>query len=163
VNEDLLGETYADSLLSLSMSIPVNWSDITEDIRAMVEMMFEDTENEYEQGLIFRAGYGNLDEVAFMLLFDFEFKRIDFDKERAIQTFLSDYTEATEVLKKGTYTHNQIRFHQMTSRDSDMINIKLVGYSTGDKVFILDYFVPQSIYMDYIETIESSIGSILIQ
>ena len=160
VNEELLGLAYADSLLAIEMHIPRDWIDITEDIRMMVEENFKGSEDIYEQGLIFKKGYGDLQEVVFMLIFDFEYRRIDFDKDRAILTFFSDFSETTEVFKQGTYTHNEIRYFQLTSREKDMINIKILGYGNEERVFAIDYYIPEIKYKDYIETIESSIGSI---
>ena len=161
INEELLGETYADSLLSIELRIPEGWSDISDEVSDIVSAAYEGSEEDYNRGLIFRKGYGDFENVVFMLLFDFEYEMIDPDKEVAIGVFLADFSETTEVFKQGSYRHNDIRFHQLTSRDGGMISIKLLGYGSGERVFALDYFIPEPIYMNYIETIESSIGSIV--
>ncbi|MBW6515026.1 MAG: hypothetical protein K0B81_00230 [Candidatus Cloacimonetes bacterium] len=160
INEELLGETFADSLLAIELRIPVNWTDITEDIKILVESRFEDAQLDFEQGLKFQKGYGNLEEMAFMLIFDFDYRKISDDKEEAILTFLTDFAEVTEIFQQGTYLFNDFRFHQLTSRENDIINIKLLGYGQEEGVFLLDYYIHEPKYMNYIATIESSIGSI---
>jgi len=160
VNEELLGETFADSLLAIELRIPIDWIDITEDIKFLVESRFEDAQLEFEQGLFFQKGYGILEEMVFMLIFDFDYQKISDDKEEAILTFLSDFTEVTEIFQQGTYLYNDFRFHQLTSRENEIINIKLLGYGHEEGVFLLDYYIHEPKYTNYIETIESSIGSI---
>ena len=161
VNEELLGEYYSDSLLTIDMRIPVDWVDITEELRMLVDEIYAESGVDYEQGLNFLKSYGNLDEIVFLLLFEFDHSLISNEPEEAILSFLADFSQTTEVLQQGTYSHNEIRFHQMTSQDNNgLINIKLFGYSNETTLFVLDYYIPRDIYVDYIETIESSIGSI---
>jgi hypothetical protein len=160
IDEELLGETYSDSLLAIEMRIPVSWRDISEELRVHLDqLMFNGTE-EFEEGLFFKKGFGNREQGSFMLLFDFAYQKIDADKEKAVLKYLAHYSEGKEVYKQGFFEHNEISFHQLTSGDNGVVNIKLLAYGINDSVFALDFFVPETEYLNNIEKIESSIGSI---
>jgi len=160
INEDLLGESYSDSLLAIEMRIPAAMTDITHDIEDLVTEIFAGSETEYEQELIFRKGYGDIDKLAFLLLFDFDYSQIAADREEAIEVYIADFSETAKVLQQWTFIHNGIRFHQLTSHDDFLINIKLLAAGQENSLFALDYYMPPDLYLDYIETIESSIGSL---
>lgn len=160
VDEELIGETFSDSLLAISIGVPVGWDDITGQLEEVVARMFEESDSIEEQGLSFRKAYGDLEDVAFMLICEFNYKHIHEERDSAIEAFLSYFAEETEVLKIGSYRHNELSFHQLTSREENLINIKLLVYGEAGAVSALDYFIPETKYMDYIERIESSIGSI---
>ncbi len=102
---------------------------------------------------------------------------LDFGQMNAIYQHNLQSKKDLNILKKGSYVHNQISFYQITAQDSTHTHIHLTGYvkpepkSTGHRQqdakpeiesFVINYIVPNHTYQQYLKGIESSIASIKI-
>ena len=69
-------------------------------------------------------------------------------------------TSSVKQVKQTVFLHNGFTIYQILTIDQKKIEFKLIIPQSGNRSFQIDYVVPKSIYADYIEVIESSIGSI---
>ncbi|MBD3290273.1 hypothetical protein GF337_15825 [candidate division KSB1 bacterium] len=75
------------------------------------------------------------------------------------QQAIRDSTDEKQV-KQTSFLHNGLLIHQSLIINPIMIQFKLIIPQSESNSFQIDYVIPKSIYADYIEVIESSIGSI---
>lgn len=160
IDEELLGAVYQDSVLSISMRVPADWNDLTAQLRDSAKEQFELESDYWGMGLSLRKIFANTAQNISLLLFKFDHTQLDDDEETAINIFLDKLSEDSEILMHGEYHHNEIDFIQVAYRVNDMINLKILGENRDDTLFVIDFFIPGELYMDFLATLESTIGSI---
>jgi hypothetical protein len=160
IDEDLLGEVYQDSVLSIGMRVPADWNDLTAQFQDSAREQFELDSDYWGLGLSLRKIFANTTQNISFLLFEFDHTQLDDDEDIAINIFLDRISEDSETLMHGEYQHNKISFIQVAYRVNDMINLKILGETRDDSLFVIDFFIPGELYMDFLATLESTIGSI---
>lgn len=160
VDPALLEAPYQDNTLGIVFSPPKGCSRIPEDIVTEVKDQFK-TQNAMSAPFAIEPHqiFLNKDNHFACILSKLPALANSDSSVYIYQQAIHDSTDGKQV-KQTSFLHNGLLIHQSLIIDPLMIQFKLIISQSENNSFQIDYVIPKSIYADYIEVIESSIGSI---
>lgn len=161
VNPSLLGEKFLNEYYGFSFSPPKRCLQLPEE---MVQKVKEQLKKEYSvtNSYILEPYQLFLNEknrFACLISILPNFSNAD-SAIAEYQQAIFNYSKDRKVTQT-IFLHNGFRIYQSLIINENMIQFKLVVPQTSNKSFQIDYVIPTTIYQDNVETIESSIGSLL--
>jgi hypothetical protein len=159
VDKSLLGETFKIDSLQFAFSVPAGWSKISDNImvQAKNKISIENTGQKLHYDLI--AFYLDSLSGSFCSISAVEITQSD--------SMLKDVYRANlqkkyikSGIKEGDFVINDVNVKQFLIMTKQKVLFKLLLSLKGGSFLQIDYAIDQKIYPQYINKIESSIGSI---
>ncbi len=162
VDPTLLGEQLTIDSLDFSFSTPLGWSSVSNKILQQVRNKIETTktgEQPFDLNLV--QFFLDSASVNFCSLSQISLnKKITFDQliELYGQYIQSKFPESK--IKKGDFEIDKRKIYQFLITTTSNVQFKLIFEISPGLFFQLDYAIDRNEYPNYIQKIESSIGSI---
>jgi hypothetical protein len=160
VNQSLLGEKYSDNELGFSFSPPIG-------CKLMPKNLVQQVKAEITKNLVSpeslalepKQFFLNKNEQFFCLLTTLPMLVLS-DSSIKFYNMAVKNSAAGDEVQSSTYKYNHFLIYQSLIMNDETINFKLLIPQAEHKSFQIDYILPKSIYVNKIEVIESSIGSL---
>jgi hypothetical protein len=155
INESLLGEQQIDSLLEIQFTPPKNWVNLhakIEEINTLING---------EEHIKVRNIYQDSLTGASLVVSD-----ITNLNDSILNNIIANYETALNPngnfhdIQKGEFVYNSFLVNQFVMQDPMTVVFKLLYLKGGKKRFQIDYILPRESYMENIQALESSIGSV---
>lgn len=160
IDSNLLGEKYVNQTIGFIFSPPRDCKPLPESIVDKVKDTLKTTYSSVD--------FLKIDPVKFFLNQETQFACLISILQDLTEsdTVISNYQQALKnqnqnsQIKQTKFFYNGFTIYQTLIMTETTIQFKLVIPQPSQKSFQIDYIIPNSIYVEKIEAIESSIGSI---
>ena len=162
VDKTLLGEDCKIDSLNFIFSVPSGWVKMDEKILTQARQQLKQQSNT-EQGFTTGLLEFYLDSLSGSFC---SLSRIypanDINNMELIKRYRSDLQQKYQSLgiKEGDFVINQVKVSQFLVMTDEKVLFKLLLTLKDDSFLQIDYAIDQNIYAQYINKVESSIGSI---
>ena len=160
VDGTLLEPAVTDAALNIEMSAPKGWKTIDE---SMLGQVIDGLRDKFTQEfqMVPRWVFVNEESRAMCAVSGLEGVKSIPDKtalESLETAYLDKFPKA--MIQRTIFMKDAFRVHQLMVVTSNFVLIKLICNAPENRVFEIDYVVPQDVYETELRSIESSIGSI---
>lgn len=161
VNQALIGKKVLDKNIGFSFSPPKSCLQMDEDIVEKIRQQLK-TKHSVPNSYLLEPYLVFLNEKNQSVCLVSILPGLT-DADSAITQYQQaiDYDTEDRKTIQTVFLHNGFQVYQSLITASDKIQFKLVIPQKLNKSFQIDYIIPKTIYLDEVEAIESSIGTLL--